>query len=544
MTSGNVPFLSQPGTLRSLTRLVSGNSLTIYCGAGVTIGHTGLGWKALIAEIAKDGGKSNTKSNRRLAAAVNAIYRSSDVSPEHFASMIIENMKALKKFDDLELEAFIANKLAEALYKKYRWNKGTIVGNITRLAVFVAMTGIPVRILTTNYDTHIENSFEEFISFLQETTAEYEGESTPAWPGLSWRTVGEKADSEVIHSARNVTESIEVVYLHGRVAEDGRTNGHIVLTEGDYASTADTVTKELREQLTVDEGRLLVVGSSLTDPPLVRSLALTKTAGNYRCALLADAQGSLHDDALTQRQITRIYDQRGTHLGIEILHPETYGQVAQFCEEASICFFHDGLLSSPGSYSRKKTGVRYGQRLSYWWPHWSENHAKADYARDYRIMKEGLDVTTTFFPSVGASESFRLELWVRRDQDLSKRSITLWASSMGPIVERGFLRTEFVAANSTNASVRALRAGKPVLLSIDDLGLTKAASRWQTFLSIPILVQINPNGKLGGDVPVGVITLASSRELEESALNACSPAELQDLIGFLIAEGRKILSIQ
>lgn len=544
MTTANLPFLSQPSTLRALTKLVSGHSLTIYCGAGVTIGHTGLGWKALIAEIAKDGAKNASGAQRRQVEAVNEIYRSSAVSPEHFASMIIENMKSLKKFDDLELEAFIANKLAEALYKKYRWNKGSIVGNITRLAVFVAMTGVPVRILTTNYDTHIENSFEEFISFLQETTEEYEGDSTPAWPGLTWRTVGEGADSEVIHSARNVTESIEVVYLHGRVAEDGRTNGHIVLTEGDYALTADTVLKELREQLTVDEGRLLIVGSSLTDPPLVRSLALTKSAGNYRCALLSDAQNAMHDDSLTQRQITKIFDQRGTHLGVEILHPETYGQVAQFCEEASICFFHDSLLGSPGSYAKKKTGVRYGQRLTYWWPHWSRNHGKADYARDYKVMREGLDLTTTFLPGVGPSESFRLELWVRRDQDLSTRSITLWASSMGPIVERGFLRTESVVADSTNASVRALRAGKPVLLSIDDLGLAKAASRWRTFLSIPILIQVHPNGKLGGDVPVGVITLATSSDLSESSLSACSAAELQELINFLIAEGRKILSIQ
>lgn len=500
------PFLSQGATLRALSKLVSGDSLTIYCGAGVTIGHTGLGWKALIAEIARDGGERATISRRRRADAINEIYRSPDVSPEHFASMIIENAKSERQFDDLDLEAFIANKLAEALYKKYPWNKGTIVGNITRLAVFVAMTGIPVRILTTNYDTHIENSFEEFISFLQGMTEEDESTSTPVWPGLKWRTLGEAGDFEEIHSARNVTESIEVVYLHGRVAEDGRTNGHVVLTEGDYAQTADTVLGELQEQLTKHEDRLLIVGSSLTDLPLVRALAITKTADNFRCALLSNTRSLSHDDANTRRRITKILDRRGTHLGVEILHPETYGQVAQFCEEASIAFFHDRVLGSPGSYVKKKTGVRYGQRLTHWWPEWSKQHTKSDYSRDYRVMREGLDITRTFLPQTSASESYRLELWVRRDQDLNSRTITLWASSMGPIVERGFLRTETVMVDSTNASVRALRAGKPVLLSIDDLGLTKAASRWRTFLSIPIIVQIHPDGRLGGDVPVGVIT--------------------------------------
>ncbi|MGW6174096.1 SIR2 family protein [Arthrobacter sp. NPDC055138] len=548
MVAPDMPFFSQAKTRRALAELVTGSSLTIYCGAGVTIGHTGLGWKALIAEIAKEDStprRRGSSAKTRRDDAINQIYRSGEIAPEHFASMVIEHIKSEKSFDDIDLDAFIANKLANALYKKHRWNKGTIVGNITQLAVYVAMTGIPVRILTTNYDTHIEKSFEKFISFLQETDAEEGSTFSPAWPGLKWRSIGEDAISQELHAARNVTENIEITYLHGRVAEDGRINGHIVLTEGDYAQTAETVLEELKTQLSRPGDRLMVVGSSLTDPPLVRALALTKSNENFRCALvpLSDDLTS-HSDSATQRKLTQIIDQRGAHLGTTILHPETYGQVAQFCEETSICFFHDRLIDRPGSYAKKATGVRYGQRLAYWWPEWSKHLKKADYSGHYRIMRNGLEIVRTFLPALSDPESFRLELWVRRDADLDDRTITLWASSMGPIVERAFLRSERVAPGSTNASVRALRSGKPVLLSIDELGLTKSASRWQTFLSIPIFVQIHPRGRLGGDAPVGVITLASSAQKKASSLSNCPAAELQDLITYLIAEGRKILSIQ
>src|SRR3954454_14189494 len=44
-------FFHQPSTRHALRDLSSGRSLVIYCGAGVTIDRTSMGWGGLIAAI-------------------------------------------------------------------------------------------------------------------------------------------------------------------------------------------------------------------------------------------------------------------------------------------------------------------------------------------------------------------------------------------------------------------------------------------------------------------------------------------------------------
>lgn len=539
------PFLSQSSTLVALEKLVSGESLTIYCGAGVTRGHTGLTWRQLILEIGKGAvSLNNSMSSKNRLESLNMIYKAPDITPDQFASMVVENAQEDLALDDLGVEAFIANQLATALYKKNPWNRGVIVGNVTKLAMYTAMAGKPVQILTTNYDTHIEDSFDRFIRDWKEWAKGSVNHGEQLWPGLRWKSLGRNSSQRTIYRARGDASTVEIVYLHGRVAEDGRTSGDVVLTEADYGRTLDIVKNFTQKALRRQNDHLLIVGASITDPPLVRALTQTRKVHNYRLAL-QKLPTELRDlPPKTSTDNVGLLDSRARHLGVDMLHPDSYGQIGQFCEEAAICFFNN--WGAPGTYSRKQSGVRYGQRLSSWWPKWNHG-ANSHISSDYRTMKDSLTKALTYLPNNQTSENFRLELWVRRKSDLQDRTITLWATSTGPIVDRRFLRQESLVTTAKNASVRALQDGKPVLLSISrDLALNDDSSRWKTYLSVPILIHVNPNNRLGGRVPVGVVTMASSAVYHKSSLRQLAednPHEMERLINYLIAAGRGILSI-
>ncbi|MFH5878790.1 SIR2 family protein [Arthrobacter sp. NA-172] len=441
------------------------------------------------------------------------------------------------------MQGFLGDKLSQILYREDQWNRGLITGNIAQLAVYAAMSGRPVKILTTNYDTHIENAFHDLIKRLRAETSD--GIPTPNWPGLRWRTVcAPNVTEEVVEEAPPTGEAIEIVYLHGRVSKDGRADGLVVLTESDYACSLEPVLAELTASFCLPETRVLIIGSSLTDPPLVKALALTKHPSRLRVALqtLPDDLETL--SARDAAPAVDLLDKRSQHLGIRMLHPLNYGQIAQFPEETSICLVHRALGAKVGSYRAKKTGVRYGQRLNYWWPQWQKRLPPDHTQSDFDTLRDVLAAAPKFLRNGKSDESFRLELWVRRDVDLERRSVTLWANSVGPIVERGFLRTELIVHNSANSSVRALMAGKPTRNHIAGLNLSSESSRWKSFLSVPIYVQVHPNLMLGGGVPVGVITLAGSGDKETGMLYQASDGHLQELIYFLIAGGRRILSIR
>jgi hypothetical protein len=122
-------------------------------------------------------------------------------------------------------------------------------------------------------------------------------------------------------------------------------------------------------------------------------------------------------------------------------------------------------------------------------------------------------------------------------------------------LDRTIMRTEPLATTNKNASVRALLAGKPQLVSLDDLGYADGASRWKTFLSVPIMLQVPvtvAGSAQGANIPVGVVTLTSDHEIGEGVEDEfvsvfrdnLSIAEMVEIKEILIGLGRDVLGMQ
>lgn len=108
------------------------------------------------------------------------------------------------------------------------------------------------------------------------------------------------------------------------------------------------------------------------------------------------------------------------------------------------------------------------------------------------------------------------------------------------------LRKEPISTESSNASVVTFLQGRPLLQDLSDLGLGgRPASRWRSFFSVPILLNIKKeyDGKsYTGNVPVGVITLAGIEEAKlDYRFHSLDLSEIDKLKTTLVAVGRSVL---
>ena len=68
--------------------------------------------------------------------------------------------------------------LQQALYKNSGWQAGALVANIVRLACRFAQLGKPVAIVTSNYDTYVEEEFIRYVRHIESQGAQDIPDST------------------------------------------------------------------------------------------------------------------------------------------------------------------------------------------------------------------------------------------------------------------------------------------------------------------------------------------------------------------------------
>jgi hypothetical protein len=221
---------------------------------------------------------------------------------------------------------------------------------------------------------------------------------------------------------------------------------------------------------------------------------------------------------ITEKTVREALQLRGKHLGINVLSPMNHQQTAQFLEELRLALIVGAITGDPEHYGNPGNNVDYPSRLTQWNGDWKARSLTQDPQAVFETLQMALRGITddVLSPRADRKEGLRLELWVRANPRSSDRTLTLWATSVGPVVDRSVMRSEPLVAASKNASVRALLAGKPQLVSLDELGYPDGASRWKTFLSVPIMLQVPITvGTLpqGANIPVGVVTLTSDHEI-------------------------------
>ncbi|WP_328323930.1 SIR2 family protein [Kribbella sp. NBC_00382] len=522
------PFFSQDSTKQCLVTLAQASDVVLYCGAGVTIDRTGLGWKELISL----GLRADTEDDSSYVTDEHLAVLNKSLDAQRLASVLRQHftLKHPSVEDDQRHE--IIGNLQRELYRRHTWRGGRLVGNIARYAVFSASVGKQVSIVTTNYDTYIEQEIDKELK-------RWSNNKKPR-PGFQVETAGSSRPARKVKPSDPGLPIIRLIYLHGRIPPEGRALGRVVLDEVDYAETRPVTVDVLTRLLDHSRCASIVVGASLTDPPLIDALALTRRR-KQRFALMAIASTDVAGNSAADVPVLLEHlAGRCTRIGLSLLTPDFKTQIAQFFEEATIC----AGLADPQTYP----AVSYGQRLGSWWDDWVAASGNASYIIDtYAELREFTNNLRQDWklPSetVEDAELFKVELWVRW-YPTQRRSLALWGSSLGLLAPRNLLREAKLVLESAQASAKCFTEGRPQYVNLSDVQPPKDQrsdrpypARWRSFLSVPIYLEAPQRRQV-----VGIATLASSKTKDESAIRAKDTQQMETLVKNLRTLGTGVLN--
>lgn len=489
------PYFNQSEVHQIIQQLASQKSVVIYAGAGVSIDRTGVSWRELVNRLLED-----HVADAETRRAIMATY-----TPLEAASI------ACQMYYDMHGSAWmrkVINKLRTLLYSEKTWQRGNLVTTIVELAAVFAERGINVQIVTTNYDSFLEGELQILnLARVGKDKAEIAFESVLVHHGD-----GPHIDPET-EKQKYLRPTTAILHLHGYVPEDNSGEAPVILSE---VATIDSQT--LSSAILGDlfqRNAVIMVGASLTDPPLLSALARsirtpTEKARKerLRVAILPlqgiDFSRVLHGDLRQDKRAIEDYERRAKirmkQFDVTATFPDFYSQVPQLLREVQICLDHC-LTGQP----YENSPARYIERLERWWQDWYQKRS-ADLSTcqsaDHDQLRDELARIRAML-EVEADEVMKLEVWLRWEPKQS-RKLTLWASSTGTWTDFASIRHAEIRADSKYASVRAFCLGRPEIYATEG-----ESERWRTHLCVPVRIH---NG--AGDLLVGVISLVSMRQLD------------------------------
>lgn len=528
------------------------NHIVIYCGSGVIKNKIGgVSRDSLVTLVAQKTmlGFAKQYGFKKVSAACTNFFTSKDHTPE-FKATIAASYAEKKDKDNT-----IVSSIGETLYRD-SWSEGRL---LSELAKFVIKLSVDfkksVSIVTSNYDTFIEDSIikELYIPYAKKKEEEEKGKtSTKDFKDfdVDLRLVGYaygEGDKGVpcydYAFARNEKlPKIEIHHLHGRICsmvssyalnnlasnkdvdKEGAglfiRSGKLVFSEEDYEESHDRSLEVLTNLFS--QGTTIIVGSNLTDTPLVRSLLKIKSKSeeqhgknggkivSSRRAVYAFMKCGI--DGYEKFQL-----ERAEALGIEPLFYEFHDEIPEVFSNLTALLVRgnkDGSYSEVLPYDQAlREWVRLAIRLT--------NHQK----QFRELVESGYEMSAKLARDViieryaRKDELLKIECWfLDLEGDVSKKVLRVWTNSVGPTFATDLRRSEAVSSLNAEkvASVQAFCEGAPKIIPIDQLklGLVKlkddkniSATRWKSFMSVPIVI---PFEEYDVDVTVGVVTLAST----------------------------------
>lgn len=482
------PFFSLGEVKLALRQFADAENLVIYCGAGVTIDHTGLGWETMLAR-AFDADDSLLEVMRPFAGFTQvATAFSSDSGDGNQAESGYEWQ-------------VVAERLRDYLYpgKGVRWEIGGMLDSLTNLALVTATLGKSVTVISTNYDDHLKDSLDE--------EAARAGGETPV------EVFSELGDFEY---PAFKSGAVQFYYLHGRIPECGSPSKHRVINELDYAQSRGQSVDFMRSVFAAERTALLILGSSISDPPLVDALALTRGQSGPRWALFALEPSHIHENSRCEAILQRL-TVRARLLGLQLLIPDFVYQIPQFLTELAQVSGHKA-----GAEDFLASDLRYGRRLGRWWDAFGEDNTGESL---YLKVRDTYGALLAYLRP-DDSERLRLDLWLREAP--SERQLTLMATTAGPFTDERLFKRRPIMLGTRNATIRSFVAGRPSLLDLEVLGAADAEARWKTFMVVPIQERVDLIL-----TPVGAVTLSSDRLHSESCLSTISHEDRSQVLALL-----------
>jgi hypothetical protein len=532
-------FFSDWRTKKAVVDVAGSTSLTIYCGAGTTIDRTTLSWGDMVYRLLLR--EAAAPARPRITPA-EALRLRSQLSPLELASVYEQYVY------DSQIKTKMANtaeahvpRLQDMLYRNAGWESGVLVRNIVRLAVGLSLLGRDIKVVTTNYDTYIEQEFADYLGELNTS-------GIVDIPGYTVSCVRQQNQIDGVPPTGSGS-AIELIYLHGRVPPSGSLEGALALSESDYQDLRNDVSAMLHQAF--DGREILVLGSSLTDPPLLGELSAQRrsSASRTRVAVVPATSTGMSDvESGDYPQMVRHLRARALQFGLGLLVPDFHFQIAQFCQEVVTC-----AQMGPGfrEYGNRKIAAcdeRYGARLTGWWDKWTAKAVGPQLVTDKRnACLDKLEASDHW--GTDAGEVYKLELWVRH-RPASERRLGLWGASTGVLSNREALKYENLGLMTRNASVRAFVEGKPVWLAKEDLAsidlrpekkrwIEALDGRWLRYLAVPI--RLSESGAT--NLPVGVVTLAAMGDGTKTNVPVDNADAMVQVVKFLEEVGGDLLGV-
>lgn len=505
-------------------------SIVIYCGAGVTADRTGVGWLGLINRVADKlmecsdskliknletcsafDDREDDKKPQLARKAVKEYLNDEDVPLEVKATMV----EALAKNENninIENNDAIQKVFAEALYRDSGWHRGRTLQKLVDFIVVSACMGKSISIITTNYDTYIERAIWERLKFLNDPNPSEDSESKKPLP--KWSLVEHKKVPKVLFQSDKEGSSIEVNYIHGSITENGDLRGSLVFSERNYADGHDRTVKKLIKWF--EKGPTIIVGASLNDVPLVRSLLEFKRTIKERGeGSHAGIYAILRRIAIDSEDISDQFQlSRAEVLGIKLLMFDSYNDIPDiFSNLIALCA--QGIDGYGGKLPCELA-------LEDWIGQTAKFSRKIS---EYGYEMSSIVIDEIFKKLIGEEEKIKIEFWFvgYAEGSSDEKVLRVWTNSVGPTFTTGLRREEGILRDNEKkvASVKAYCSGIPEIISLDELNVgidekknrDASAGRWKTFLAVPLSV---PSKKYNVDIVVGVVTLASTYKISDS----------------------------
>ena len=511
-------------------------SIVIYCGAGVTADRTGVGWLGLINRVADKLMECSDSSFIKNLETCSAFDDHKDDKKPQLAR------KAVKEYlndEDVPLEVkatmvealaknennIIQKVFAEALYRDSGWHRGRTLQKLVDFIVISACMGKSISIITTNYDTYIERAIWERLKFLNRSNLSEDSESKkplPKWSLVLYERVNSEPNDEVrevevpkvLFQGDKEGSSIEVNYIHGRITENGGLDGSLVFSERNYADGHDRTVKKLIKWF--EKGPTIIVGASLNDVPLVRSLLEFKRTIKERGeGSHAGIYAILRRIAIDSEDISDQFQlSRAEVLGIKLLMFDSYNDIPDiFSNLIALCA--QGIDGYGGKLPCELA-------LEDWIGQTAKFSRKIS---EYGYEMSSIVIDEIFKKLIGEEEKIKIEFWFvgYAEGSSNEKVLRVWTNSVGPTFTTGLRREEGILRDNEKkvASVKAYCSGIPEIISIDELNVgidekknrDASAGRWKTFLAVPLSV---PSKKYNVDIVVGVVTLASTYKMSDS----------------------------
>lgn len=426
----------------------------------------------------------------------------------------------------------VAQSIHTQLYTRNEWAPGGALAEaIVRLSVFYKSLGHDVVVVTTNYDSNLE-----------QFAGDEEAKALARKYGIKIQAF--HSDDELPAS-----EVLPVYHLHGYVPFRGKARGNLAFSEAGLFQGGEIVkgtkgpagidwrSQVLRRRFEIST--TVFLGTTLRDPAVVRSLTDTRRATKKALARYGvfaqqgDGWAAASDEICEKAD--RVLRARLEHLNVTPVRPDFFGQVSQLLNEVFFC----------ASFGRRYVGEaqtqksrRYGGRLNNWWRKWSAaleafGEPKKYQDRCQEVLADAkVQVLDLRGFVAGRAEVLKLEAWVRIDPERT-RTLELWGSSEAASRSTfGAHRCE-IEDRSRYAAVRAFCQGQTIRGPLEE-----ANSRWKSYFSVPITLSGDP----WYEVPVGVVNLMSTEPLEESALDSLRSHELyREVRDLLIQAGTDLL---